>query len=151
MFQILKMAGLNRVLFNQKFSVEMSKPFCFFRSVLGRNNSPETPLLDISKETQNLSGVKAKQWGSGEAASSLVRRQTLTLSSALTVSQPRQLHLAGEAVSGSTWVSAQTEGKVANGVVRAAGDSSTGVLCVVMSEWYRWSGSNRHSLAGTRF
>jgi site-specific DNA recombinase len=155
MFEILKTVGSNRVLFNQKLSVEMTKPFCFFRSVAGRSNSPKTPLLNMYKESQNMSGVKAKQWGSGEAASTLVRRQPLTLSSALTASQPRQAHLPGEAVTQRAEGSSQTVSQVAR--QRSAEPpvsgklAATGVLCELISEWYRWSGSNRHSLAGTRF
>lgn len=151
-FQSLKIIGSNRVLFDQVLNVQLAKPFCFLsKGYSGLSTSHKTNLQNKELNTMLESGVQLAESGGGEAANTFCKRQTLTLSSALTVSQPRQPHLAGEAVSRSTWLSAQTEGKVAKGKVRAAGSSDSELLSGVMSEWYRWSGSNRHSLAGTRF
>jgi site-specific DNA recombinase len=101
MFQVLKNIGLNRVLFNQKLSLELIKPFCFFRNGSGRSNSPETPLLKIrQRESQTVSGVQVYNCGSGEAASTVVNRQPLTLSSALTASQVARQRSAEPPVAG---------------------------------------------------
>jgi site-specific DNA recombinase len=133
MFGILKNIGLNRILFDQKFKLQLTKPFCFFSEVTSGRSSPETTNLSQGMDSQALSGVKAKQWGSGEAASSLVRRQPLTLSSAHTEGKPRQSHCTAEAVGASSAVFAQAHSQVANGAVGAAG---IGVLCEMSLKWH---------------
>jgi site-specific DNA recombinase len=148
MFEILKMTGLNRQMSKKKFSLDYSMPFSFFRGSglwLAKHNSPETIHVYQNIESKAWSGVKANQWGSGEAASSLVRRQPLTLSSAHTAVQPRQSHCTAKAVGSLHEASEQTAEQVAKGVVRAAGSGySEGVLSEVGLRWYRRPDLNRH-------
>ena len=76
----------------------------------------------------------------------------LTLSSALTASQPRQAHLPGEAVTQRAEGSSQTVSQVAR--QRSAEPpvsgklAATGVLCELISEWYGVLALARTELAG---
>ena len=146
MLEILKTTGLNRKLLNQKLSIQLIRPFCFFDEVvprLAKHNSPETIFHYQNIESNAWSGVKGNGTVCGEAADRAgSRAQTLTLSSAHTGSQPRQSHCSDEAVWTATRDSEQTLDQVAEGEVRVAGSCSVSGLCEVAVEWYPQGNSN---------
>ena len=72
-YKILKIIGLNRILFNQELSVELTKPFCFFSKVTsGLSTSPETNLQNKSQKTKLGSGVQQADDNKGLGASAAV-------------------------------------------------------------------------------
>ena len=101
-FEILKNIGSNPILSQQKFSIQLTRPFCFFQEVaprLAKLNSPETTLINKNQDTQTMCGVKGNGAGGGEAAVSAGSRgQALTLSSAHTGVKPQQSESSVEAV-----------------------------------------------------
>ena len=144
MFQTLKIIGLNCVLFDQNLRVKLIRLFCFLSNMSsGRNTSPKTPLQNNNQETKLGSGVQQADDDEGMGASEASThthhiksclRQTLTLSSALTGSQPRQAHLPDEAVTQSALVSAHTGDQVAR--QRSAETPVAGDLSEAICEWY---------------
>ena len=101
-FEILKNIGSNPILSQQKFSITLNKPFCFFQEVaprLAKLNSPETTMLNKNQNTQTMWGVKGNGTVCGEAADRAgSREQALTLSSAHTCVKPQQSASSVEAV-----------------------------------------------------
>ena len=140
MLEILKITGLNRKLHNQKFNIELIRPFSFFGEVpqrLAKHTSPETIFINKNIKQSELWGFKGNGGGCGEAAvpaGSLV--ESPTLSSAHTGVQPQQSVSSVEAASVGTesLLPTRDQAVLAHPVPPVAADSRE--LCGVGVEWH---------------